>query len=308
MRPTVSVIIPTRDRPTTLLHALRSITTQGVPDVQVLVVNDGAAEIGQAVAEAAGSLDVRLVSRVDGAGPSAARNQAIDVATGEYLAFLDDDDIYLPGHLAAAVDRLSRGDVDLLYHTALVTDRRVDPLDPGAVAAVEAFDLPFDRGFLDVLNHIPPTAVVCRSFRDAGVRFDPSLRAVEDWELWLRLAHRHGYRFGHEPTPGVVYHRVPADGPVTPGQTAMLRLFHDCYVELCGRWPADGRVARYRERLLDVYRLAFARHAEGRQLDTFWYQRVVRLLHAGFTGAMAEDDVLARLPGALAGASVRAAS
>ena len=307
MNPTVSVIIPTCDRPTTLVQALHSITTQRGPDVEVLIVNDGGAEVGQAVARFAGLLDVRLVSRAAGAGPSTARNQAIDVAAGQYLAFLDDDDIFLPGYLASAVDRLSRGDVDLVHHTALVTDHRVDPFDPGDVRAGEAFDLPFDPDFFSVLNYIATTTVVCRSFRDAGIRFDPSLRAVEDWDLWLRLVHRHGYRIGHEPKPGGVYHRVPASGAVTAGQTAMLRMFHDCYVELCGRWPvpAGGRTDAYRRRLLDVYRLAFARHADGRQLDTFWYQRVVRLLHNGFTGSIDEDRLTELLPAALEGVASR---
>lgn len=295
MAPLLSVILPTRNRPETLRKALASIAGQDA-DVEVIVVNDGGAPVADVVGEFGGRLDTRLVTLPAEAGPSAARNHAIDLAAGRYLSFLDDDDIYLPGHLGAALDALAGGDADVVYATAGVSRRWIDPAAAVPPRLPYAFDFAFDDAFLSVLNYIPPTGLVVRADRDEPIRFDPDLRAGEDWDLWLRLARHRGYRFRHLDRLGAVYHRIPAHAasadPIGDGRRA-LGMFHAGYRRMCARWavPEPSAEAGYRGLVLRVYDLAFERYDGGRTLGAFWYERMVRLLYDGFRAGTPAGDL-----------------
>nr|NIQ98622.1 glycosyltransferase [Gemmatimonadales bacterium] len=99
--PTISVILPTRDRPEYLLAAVGSVLAQRVLPTELLVVDDGS---GEDALEALGPLskDSKVPSRVlagPGRGPAAARNVGLREAAGELVAFLDDDDLWLPQKL-----------------------------------------------------------------------------------------------------------------------------------------------------------------------------------------------------------------
>ncbi|MFI6781545.1 glycosyltransferase family 2 protein [Micromonospora sp. NPDC050276] len=292
----VSVIIPTRDRPATLRWALRSVVDQHVDGVEVLVVNDGSADVTAVAAE----FGARVVAHEPGRGPSAARNAAIAQARGRYTAFLDDDDLYLDGHLRAALDRLESG-ADFVYTSAVVAPRRVSPRGIDLAGFPVAFDLPLHPEFLGVTNFIAASAVVCRDVRAVGARFDEDLRVEEDWDMWQRLVVGHGYRIAHLARPTVVYHRI-ADVP--SATTAVLhdvevhRTFYDAYHTITTRWPvADGSsAARYRDWMRHVYHLVFARLEAGRPPHLHWYERCLRVLFDAFTGAAPE----ARLPVSLA--------
>jgi glycosyltransferase involved in cell wall biosynthesis len=295
MAPQLSVVLPTRDRPRNLRTALTSVALQRCDDVQVVVVNDGGAPVDAVVGDYRDRLDVRVVSLPSPAGPSAARNAGLEVATGEYVSFLDDDDLYLPGHLESALRVLAHGDADAVYATAAVSEQWVDPEHP-PVGLAHAFDYPFHPRFLSVLNYIPPTGLVVRTAGAPSLRFDPGLRIGEDWDLWLRLTRDDGCRFTHLDSVGVVYHRIPAHtlsaDPVGEGRR-MLGLFHDGYRRMCARWPvADGSPeSTYRGLVLRVYDLAFARYDDGATLPPFWYERLVRLLFGAFTADLPVRDV-----------------
>ncbi|MGP4110787.1 glycosyltransferase family 2 protein [Streptomyces sp. 4N509B] len=305
----ISVIVPTRDRPTELGAALDSVAAQDWPDLEVIVVNDGGAPLEPVVAEHRRSMDLRLLTLTEPRGVAAARNAAFPRARGAYLAFLDDDDVYLPGHLSAAMEVLAGG-ADAVYATAVVSDRRVErgsarDGDGPESTAPHAFDFPFDPDFLRVLNVVPPTSLVLRA--SPAVRFDPDLRTHEDWDLWLRLARDHGYRFEHLDRPGVVYHRLPAHAtapdPVAAG-TRALTMFHQGYQRMLARWavPPGSPAELYRRHVLRTYELAFARYATGRTLDSYWYERLVRTLYERYTRGERPEDLTPELSGLLEGA------
>jgi hypothetical protein len=98
LQPSVSVVIPCYNGATFLRETLDSVQTQTLPPLEVLVVDDGSTDDSAAIAETYGS-PVRVI-RQPNQGESVARNRGIDEARGEWVAFLDADDLWLPGKLA----------------------------------------------------------------------------------------------------------------------------------------------------------------------------------------------------------------
>lgn len=185
MAPRVSIIIPTYNRSRLLAEALASVASQTCRDFETLVIDDGSEEDIASVCAAA-TIPVRCI-RIDRAGPAAARNAGIEAATGELLAFLDSDDLWLPQHLARTIAILdAQPDVGLVYHPYLTVDEL-----GRAVPLRRSLSLP--SGFITrqllADDMVATPTVVCR--RDLVLRaggFDPSLPTGEDYDLFLRLS------------------------------------------------------------------------------------------------------------------------
>lgn len=182
----VTVVIPTRNRwPLLSTHALPSALAQELVDHEVIVVDDGSTD--DTAAELAKVVDPRLrVIRLDpNRGVAAARNLGIEAAQSEWVAFLDDDDLWSPRKLRAHIDAIGVGEWG--YAGAVVVDM--------SSRVLYALPLPQPVGIVDALlrgNAVPggPSNVVVRTafLRQVG-GFDESLRHhTEDWDLWIRLA------------------------------------------------------------------------------------------------------------------------
>jgi glycosyltransferase involved in cell wall biosynthesis len=128
-----SVIVPNFNNGATLARALESVLSQDYPAHEIIVIDDGSTDHSADVAARFGA-PVRYVYQAN-AGVSAARNHGAEVATGNWLAFLDADDVYLPGRLAAHATWLAREpDLDFLLGDQ---DQR-DPMDQHQQMAVSA--------------------------------------------------------------------------------------------------------------------------------------------------------------------------
>ncbi|MBI4494288.1 MAG: glycosyltransferase [Chloroflexi bacterium] len=192
--PTISVVIPTYNRAKYLVQAVESVLGQTFRDFELIVVDDGSTDdTAHVLAPYADRLSyVYQRNRREGA----ARNTGIRLARGDYVAFLDSDDLWLPGKLAQDLAAFQAApDSGLVYSAAeFVADdgsvlRRRLPHPEGDVFARLALE-----------NFIPlSTATVRRAcLREAGgFREDPDLSGTYDWELWVRLAAR--YRFAYGP-------------------------------------------------------------------------------------------------------------
>lgn len=202
----ISVIIATYKRPHLVSRALDSIAAQSLRPVEIIVVDDCSGDETESVVlawAARNDIPVRYVAMESNRGAGAARNRAMAIAGGEYLAFLDSDDEYLPGalqqlaepliHLPGAV--VSFADAHIIEAGAQ-TDQflmsRALPMDaclPTAHAGL--YQLKDPVGTLLLTSMIPTCAAIFR--RDAAFRAGmmPEYRFGEDWLFWLRQT-RHG--------------------------------------------------------------------------------------------------------------------
>lgn len=194
-RPAVSVIIPTFNRLALLREALDSVAAQTFQDFEVIVVDDGSTEaIAEGVANHATS---PRVIRQPNAGPAAARNRGIAAANADVVAFLDSDDLWLPGKLANYVERMKREPGEPIWYGPMQPIKRDGRRVPGRTkpcmggCIAEAL---FHSSFV----HVP--TVVCRKslLTDVGC-FDESLPVCEDYDLWLRLSVKTKFGLIEEP-------------------------------------------------------------------------------------------------------------
>ena len=202
-QPQVSVVIPTRDRWELLQRALRGALGQTGVELEVVVVDDGSAD--GTPERLAGHSDERLrvVRHERSLGVARARNDGIAAAHGEWVAFLDDDDLWAPDKLSRQLAAGERAGAALVF-------ARVVELD-ASLRALRLMHLPraegLERTLLDT-NVIPtPSSVLARTelVREVG-SFDEELRVLADWDLWLALAARGPAASCPEPLVGYLRH------------------------------------------------------------------------------------------------------
>lgn len=186
----VSVIIPAYNNAATIARALASVAAQTVAPRQVIVVDDGSDDLTPAQAESCRPWFAAcefLVLRQENAGAGAARNTAIAQAHGSWLAFLDADDEWLPEKLAASLDHLHQTDLTFVSHDLEVVNpdgsRVIFDCARHFQTATDPFVALFQRGFVAT-----STVVARRDAVQAAGGFETSLRAAQDYDLWLRLA------------------------------------------------------------------------------------------------------------------------
>lgn len=195
----VSVIVATNRTGRFLREALSSVRAQTHGAIEVIVVDDGSPEPETIVAAAEVVPDARVVRQAP-AGPSVARNVGAGLASGQYLAFLDDDDRWDPDRIAAAVARLdARPDAVLAYCGMRTIDADGRLLSgPDQVAITGRLDVARRRtGIM-----LPNSLISAAAFTAVG-GFHSRIRLAEDLNLVLRLAERGPFVF--EPQPLVDY-------------------------------------------------------------------------------------------------------
>ncbi|MDQ0773032.1 glycosyltransferase involved in cell wall biosynthesis [Streptomyces aurantiacus] len=301
----ISVIIPTTDRPGPLHRALRSLARQTFRDFEVIVVRDGGPPVRTVVDSWQHELPMTLIDTDPQRGVSHARNTALAAARGEYVAFLDDDDIYLPEHLATAHRALAGGRADVVYGGALVSARWIEAV-PRTPHGLPRKDYPFNDAFLLVANYIHTGSVVARNFAATPVRFDEAMTHCEDWALWLALRRTLGYRFAFLGTITSVYHQVPRPSAVSSAYLASPTPFTRARARLFETWPAtDPLVTAHRAWFRRFDAQLDARIQQSRPIPPHIYEEAVRGLHTGFIAdAVPDPGLLGRLlPAAGGGAS-----
>lgn len=189
LKKTVSVVIPTLNRSKFLREAVISVINQSYPVFEIIVVDDGSTEdIQQALSDIEGP--IKMVRHETNKGHAAARNTGIELAKGDYIAFLDSDDLWLPHKLEIQIPCFEyREDVGLVgggfeYVTStgeLANRSNLPPEFP------EYEDLAI--GLFGFAGSSPIAICKKEVFGAVGL-FDDTLLLLEDWDMWIRISER----------------------------------------------------------------------------------------------------------------------
>ena len=193
----VSVIIGTRDRPALLREALASIRALEGPDLtfEILVGDNGSdPDTPRAVAEFGGVYD-----KTDKNGCPAARNLALRRVTGEFIAFLDDDDLWLPGHIRPHIAFLDANpEYEAVFGQIVSTNAERKPLSQPWPSELPSDGKMFERMMSGYFPQVGGTVVRARALASHGF-MDETLLGDSDWDWQLRIARAHNIGFVRVP-------------------------------------------------------------------------------------------------------------
>ncbi len=242
-RPLVSAIIPTYDRAEMLMEAIDSVRTQTYAPVEVIVVDDGSTDGTAQRLRAA--RDVRLL-RIDHTGrPGAARNAGAAIAAGEYLAFLDSDDLWLPDKLDVQMALLLRGgDRPPVVHCRELWVRNGRTVSQSGQRHRRAGRIFADSARRCVIG--PSTVVMRRAVMEEAGGFREDLEIAEDYELWLRVTARYPVAYCDRP---LVIKRAGHGDQLSERYGHIERFRIDALAPLvaAGRWAEPERTIAWRE-------------------------------------------------------------
>lgn len=182
--PLVSVIIRSMDR-LTLSDALDSVSLQTYPHIEVIIVNAKGADHRE-IGECCGRFPIRIIETSGSLNRSRAANIGLSSAKGNYLIFLDDDDLFYPEHIANLVTALQNHPGIRCAYTGVHVEYYVN----AQLETTTQFNEPFDQRRLWGRNFIPFHAML---FEQSLITidhciFDENLEIFEDWDFWIQLA------------------------------------------------------------------------------------------------------------------------
>lgn len=199
--PKVSIIIPTYNRAKLLSEAIESALSQTYQDFEIIVIDDGSMDNTNEMIELYIKKHPQKVNyfyQVN-KGLSSARNSGIRKARGEYIAFLDSDDRWLPNKLEIQMKIIDEEKVDFVYSYAYVEiDGRMSTQFKPSAPALNFYDL-FVKGKSLVIS----TVVIKRDYIEKAGMFDETLRVAEDCDLWIRVLLCYKVKFID--TPLIIY-------------------------------------------------------------------------------------------------------
>jgi glycosyltransferase involved in cell wall biosynthesis len=211
MQPEVSVIIPTYNRADYLKKSVQSVLDQTFDDFEIIIINNYSTDNTLDVIHAFNDDRIKVINFKNDGIIAKSRNQGIMQSVGKYIAFLDDDDLWCPDKLEIQIKYLeSHPEFDLVYSNALIIDEH------GNKKGLLKNPTKAKTGkiFLDLLyeNFVPVLTVLMKKEiveTNGLLNEDPSVRAAEDYEYWLRASLQ--YNFGYIDKPLTLY-RIHSEG------------------------------------------------------------------------------------------------
>lgn len=274
--PRLSVVIPVWNRAGTIAWAIASLEMTGPfgAETELIVVDDGSRDGSAEAAEKAiaerGLTGRATVLRTENGGASLARNRGAEIARGAHVAFLDSDDFWLPGTLAACHEALDRHPDAALVFLATVDVARTD----GPPSAPDpSLDIARHAGFLAAYASRPHTRLAsCNVIVSAPVfrrlgGFSPQFRCSEDSDLFLRADGEGACLVVSRAGGPLVAHVVGEADSLSANLPCVVSGFHGMIEsDRAGAYPGDAASARLRRSFLAsgaVYtaRIAFAQGA-----------------------------------------------
>lgn len=198
-QPLVSIIVRTCNRPNVLRENLISLRNQTYLNIEIVVVEDGENLSEKMINEEFKDLNIKYYATKNKVGRSKAGNKAMELASGKYLNFLDDDDLFFSDHVEVLVKALEENKERVAYSLAYETPINIKSREPYVYEEVFhslIYRQPFNRVLLFHHNYIPIQCIMFAKdlFLENG-GLDESLDALEDWDLWVRYALKNDFLF-----------------------------------------------------------------------------------------------------------------
>lgn len=244
--PLFSIVIPIFNRADIICATLRSVIAQTVSNFEVIVIDDGSSDKPEIAVQSLNDPRIRYVHQRNGGG-GAARNRGIEEARGQYIAFLDSDDMFLPNKLERVSAEMPLQDDEVLY-SSMKVDRGVSRYwvrpDRGILQNEDVGE------YLFVQNQLIQTSTIVLPIALAReVKFDGSLRKGQDLDFCLRLQ-KAGARFRMIDEPLIIW----TDTTET-GRTSHLNGYQPVltWLDHCAQLMTERAKLGYRATVLPYY-------------------------------------------------------
>jgi glycosyltransferase involved in cell wall biosynthesis len=207
--PQISVIIPAYNAERTILETIKSVQQQTFQDFELIVINDGSKDRTLELLQDIQDERLKIFS-YENSGVSLARNRGFSKSTGEFIAFLDADDLWTPDKLElqlAALKQHPEAGVAYSWTCFMDVDEQgkaasFHPSPPYTFAGNV-----YDKLLVSDFIHSGSNTLICRSAIDSVGEFDPTCAGCADWDYWLRLSAR--WHFVVVPKQQIFYRRSP---------------------------------------------------------------------------------------------------
>lgn len=226
-QPNVSVVIPVYNGATTVKQTIESVLQQTYQDFEIIVINDGSQDESLAVISSIQDERIKVFS-YSNAGLSASRNRGFALACGQFIAFLDADDLWTSDKLELQLKALEQNpQAFVAYSWTDHIDENGKFLRPASYTSVNGNI--YERLLIGNFLACGSNALIrTQALKEVG-GFDESLNSAEDWDMWLRLAAR--YEFVAVPRPQVLYRISPysMSANISKMETASLQVIERAY-------------------------------------------------------------------------------
>ena len=194
-RSLVSIIMPAYNAEKTIRESIQSVLEQAYQEWELLVVNDGSVDETENIVKSYSDTRIKLINQKNG-GVSNARNNALKQAKGEYLSFLDSDDLWIKTKLDLQVKYLEKNNLKFVYSKSYSFTNNSDDIKEAFKFVSLGFE---DKEEILIYDFIPILTVLFHRtiLEDVGF-FDESLQGTEDWDMWIRILQKYEAGFVKE--------------------------------------------------------------------------------------------------------------
>ena len=202
----VSVVIPTYNRQDSILKAIESVLNQSYTNVEVIIVDDCSTDKTEEIVNKKYCTNsrVKYFCLQTNSGACVARNEGVRQSSGEYIAFLDSDDYYLPQKVEKQIEMLQRTSADLCVSDFIRQDK------DGNEGIIKMFDGSRNEIYFQLLycNYMTTGTLLGKKNCFIETPFDEELPRYQDWDLVLRLCQKYKFTSLHENTLVQIYQPV----------------------------------------------------------------------------------------------------
>lgn len=287
----ISVIIATFNRKEKLKEALNSVYVAAKKierRVEIIIINDFGECVRDVILEFEKyeNINLILLENLQNMGLSFSRNRGLGEAKGEFVAFLDDDDLFDEDHFYELQKTSQTNYADVYYsNTIIIKDRN-------SKKTCSDFSFKFSKEFLMVANYIPVISVFVRRNKIHNIFFS-NKSASEDWDYWLKLL-KEGLSFFHIDSNTALYYRNEEWLSMTNGITekSVVDLFLENYKLIINDWPTtDEKISNYRKVVQEYYAQRTLYFENNGIVNLFSYERLIRELYEQFLNGIVQPTL-----------------